>query len=61
MWPTKVRVEGEDDLPQFAGHAIFKGLLAFLAKGTLLAHGQPVVQQNIQDLLCSAPFQQVSP
>jgi len=28
-------------------------------KGTLLAHGQPVIHKSIQVLLCSAPLQQV--
>ena len=30
-------------------------------KGTLLAHGHPIIHQDTQVLLCRAPFQHVSP
>ena len=65
MWPHLGRVEGEDHLPQPAGHALFNasqdtiGLLCH--KDTLLAHGQSVVYQNTLALLHGGPLQQVSP
>ncbi|NXV14564.1 CAHM6 protein, partial [Cepphus grylle] len=52
MWPHQGRVEGEDDLPPPACHALLDapqdaiGLLGH--KGTLLAHGYPVVHQDSQ-------------
>jgi len=58
MCPQQARIEGEDHLPQPAGHDFLNapqdtiGLLGH--KGTLLAHGQPVVLQDPQ-VLCRAP------
>jgi len=65
MWPHQCRVEGEDNLPQPAGHALLNAPQDILGlpghKGTLLSHGQPVVQQNPQVLLCRASLQKVIP
>ena len=64
MWPHQGGVEGEDQLPRPAGPALFNepqetiGLLDH--KGTLLAHGQPVVHKNTQ-VLCRARLQKVIP
>ncbi|XP_052556631.1 uncharacterized protein LOC128089357 isoform X2 [Tympanuchus pallidicinctus] len=59
------RVEGEDHLPQPAGHALFNAPQDAIGplghKGTLLAHGQPVVHQDTQVPLCRAPLQQLIP
>ena len=62
--PGKSRV-GRNHLPPSASHTYFKvpqdvtGLIGH--KGTLLAHGQPVVHQDSQVLLHRARLQQVSP
>ena len=58
------RAEGEDDLSP-SGYILMNapqdviGLFGY--KGTPLAHGQPVVHQNPQVLLCRAPFQHIIP
>ncbi|PKU42718.1 hypothetical protein llap_6967 [Limosa lapponica baueri] len=59
------RVEGEDNLTRPAGHTLpdapqdVIGLLGH--KGTLLAHGHPIVHQNSQVFLHRAALQLVSP
>jgi len=56
--------EEEDHLPQPDSHAVFNvpqditGILSH--KGTILAHGQPVVHQNTQVLLHKTIYQQVT-
>ncbi|PKU42812.1 glycoprotein xg [Limosa lapponica baueri] len=60
MQPHQGRAEGEDDLPQRAGHTLLEapqdaiGLLGH--KGTLLAH--PVVHQDSQVFFLRAALQQ---
>jgi len=60
MWPHQGREEGEDHLPQPVGHTLCNapqdgiGLLGH--KGTLLAHGQPVVLWDTQVLLLQSSF-----
>jgi len=48
MWPHQGRVEEEDHLPRPAGHTLFNAPQDTIGlrghKGTLLAHGQPVVK-----------------
>ena len=50
MGPYQDRVEGEDHLPQLAGHSLFnasKDTIGHLGhEGTLLALGQPAVYQD---------------
>jgi len=52
MGPPQGRVEGEENLPQPAGHTPHDapqdpiGLLG--SQGTLLAHGQPAIHQDTQ-------------
>ena len=65
MWPQQNRAEGEDHLPQSAGHVLFNapqdtvGLLGY--KSTLMARGQPAVHQDTWILLRRASLEQVSP
>ncbi|NWI29449.1 DIA1 protein, partial [Sula dactylatra] len=65
MWPYWGGIEGEDNLPQPAGHTLFNApqdtvdLLGH--EGTLLAHGQPSVHQHSKDHLSGAAFQQSFP
>ncbi|PKU44305.1 hypothetical protein llap_5392 [Limosa lapponica baueri] len=64
MGPPQGRVEGQDDLPPPAGHTLPDapqhaiGLLGH--KGTVLAHGHPVIHQDSQVFLLRAAPQQVS-
>lgn len=65
MWAHQGRVDGQDHLPQLAGHILFNasldttGLLGH--KNIPLAQGQPLVHQDNQVLLLRASLQQVSP
>jgi len=65
MWPHQGRVDGKDHLPRPACHTLYNApqdpIGLFGHRGTLLAHGQPVVHQDPQVLLHRAPFQQVIP
>ncbi|XP_052520385.1 uncharacterized protein LOC128071565 isoform X3 [Tympanuchus pallidicinctus] len=65
MRPYQDVVEGEDHLPRPAGHALFSAPQYAIGplghKGTLLAHGQPVVHQDTQVPFRRAPLQQVIP
>ena len=55
-WSYQGRAEGEDHLPKPAGCTLFNtlryttGLIG--QKTSLLAHGQPVVHQDVQIFLC---------
>jgi len=61
MSPHQGRVKGKNHFLHPTDHTLSNasqdtiGLLGL--KGTLLAHGQPVVHQNTQALLHRAPFQ----
>ena len=65
MGPHYVKVEGEDHLPEPAGHIhsnLPQDTIGFLClMGTLLAHGLFIAHQDTQVLLHRAPLQQVSP
>ena len=65
MWSHQGRVEGEENHSQPASHTPSNtpqdatGLLGH--KGTVLAHGHPVVHQDTQAAIPCAALQQVSP
>ncbi|KAK4806225.1 LOW QUALITY PROTEIN: hypothetical protein QYF61_013369 [Mycteria americana] len=65
VWSQQCCIQGDDDFPTPAGHAISDtsqdaiGLLGHL--GTLLAHIQAAVNQHAQVLLCQAAFQPLFP
>jgi len=65
MWPHQGRVEGEENFPQPPCDALFNALQDTISlldhKSSLLDHGQPVVHQDTQVLLCRGSFQQVRP
>ena len=57
------RVEGEENPFRPTNHTPSntpQDAIGLGQKSTLLAHGQPVVHQDPQVLLCTAPLQQVS-
>ena len=65
MGPHQGRVEGEENLPQPAGHTPLNSPQDPIGipgnQGTLLAYGQLVVRQHSQVPLHRAALQQVSP